>query len=297
MLGTANVFYTRSVSPYHIYPLYEQLHKKFMKPAIKVHSGERGNLNYLTPDYLSKFLDKINGIIVETNSAYEGSRNTTKEHMQLMIDHGWTRYPVDILDSDSSTKFDINNGLVLNCNIVGSHMSRYNSCVVISHFKAHPMGGFGGALKQLSIGFASGDGGKQNIHGYGSIERGKENIKNVKSENQEAFLKAMADAAKSIHSYFAPNIIYVTIMKDISTSCDCDANAPLPQMEDIGMLVSTDPVAIDAAALYLLTQSEDPNKEDVLKVIDERQGLKIIEFATSLKFGTNNFKLIEVEFD
>lgn len=289
----SKVFYTRSTNPEWLMPMFEQLGKKFDHPAVKVHTGERGNVNFIDPEYLSPFLDQINGVIVETNTAYDGSRNNTKDHMQLIVDHGWNRYPVDILDSESDEKIDIKNGHILNCDIIGSHTKRYDSCIVVSHFKAHPMGGFGGALKQLSIGFASADG-KRNIHGYGSIERGIKNLENIKSDDQDAFLKAMADSAMCMHNFFAPNIAYITIMKNIATSCDCDANAPKAQMHDLGILASLDPVAIDAAALYILKLCNDEHKNDVIHVIEDHDGTKILDYAAELGFGTNEFKLIEI---
>lgn len=263
--------------------------------AIKVHTGEKGNVNFLRPDYLDDFINYIDGTIVETNTAYDGQRNTTEKHLNLLEEHGWAQFKIDIMDSEGDDYLEIPNGLVLKRNIVGSHLKDYNSCIVLSHFKAHPMGGYGGALKQLSIGFASSKG-KKNIHGYGNIKVGEDNLSNVKSKNQEAFLQSMADAASSIVNYFgANNIVYINIMKNIATSCDCDSNAPKAKMNDIGILTSLNPVAIDSACLSLLYNDEDENKKDVIEVIESKNGANILKYAQQLGIGSNQYHLVEVE--
>ena len=294
----SDVYFTREIHPEKLIELYNCIPMKFTGKGdiiVKVHTGEAGNKNYLKPELLGDLIDDINGIVVETNTAYNGSkRRTNEDHDQLLKDHGWDRFKTDILDRNGDFSLEIPNGLVLKRNYVGNYMQDYHNCVVISHFKAHKMGGYGGALKQLSIGFASSRG-KKNIHGYGNLERGEENLANIKSKNQDAFIKAMADAASSIVKYFKGNMIFINIMKDISTSCDCDPNAPEPKMKDIGMLISLDPVAIDSACLNLLYDSDDEKKQEVIDVIESKKGVNIIDYAVELGIGNNKYKLIEVE--
>ena len=260
--------------------------------AIKVHSGEKGNKNFIGPDFLGPLIENLKGTIIESNTAYEGARNTTKKHLQLLKDHGWNKYNCDILDSESDTVLDIPNGKIIQKNYVGDHIKNYDSCLVISHVKGHPMGGFGGALKQLSIGFASSRG-KVYIHGHGNFEMGKKNLFEVKSDSQNMFLDSMADAASSIYNFFAPNIVFINVLKNISTSCDCDSNAPIPKMKDIGILISNDPVAIDQCSLDLILNCDDENKKEVLSVIDKLNGGKIIISAEKLGIGSRKYHLID----
>ena len=271
------------------------------KLAIKVHSGERGNKNFLKPLYVRHCIHTIpeisNGTIVECNTAYEGARHDFDSHSKLMTEHGWTDEfaTFEILDAYTpDLVLNIPNGKVLKKNYVGKGLKNYKSCLVISHFKGHPMGGFGGALKQLSIGFASAKG-KVYIHGYGSFERGQENLTTIKSANQEAFITAMADAASSIVSFFKNHIMYINFMKDISVSCDCDANAPAPCMKDIGVLVSLDPVAIDQACYDLLEESHDKGSSKVLNRIHSLQGDQILKDAEALGIGSRSYTLKELD--
>ena len=292
----ANVYYIKDTNPNNIYEMYELLHRKFKSPAIKVHTGERGNKNFLTPDYLEAFISKIdNPTIVECNTAYKGSRYTTEDHEKLLKDHGWDRWPCDIMDSGGILDLKIDKGKILKRNIVGKTLSNYKTCIVISHVKGHPMGGFGGALKQLSIGFASSKG-KVLIHGHGNYEIGEESLSNVKSDNQDAFIDSMADAALSIVDYFGfGNIAYINILKNLSVSCDCDANAPRPCMQDLGILASLDSVAIDQASLDLIEQAKDKGKNKILNRIKEKHGDRILESAERLGIGQRDYKLITVE--
>ena len=292
----STVYFSRDLSDKNILEMYNLLEKPLSgNLAIKLHSGERGNKNYLDSNYLDHFLSNIGGTIIESNTAYEGARNTTEKHYKLLEEHGWTDYPCEILDEDEDNDLvlDIPNYNIIDKNYVGSNLKKYDSCIVISHFKGHPMGGFGGALKQLSIGFASKKG-KRYIHGYGSFDRGDENLKEVKSKNQAAFTKAMADAAKSIVDYFKGNIVFINILKNISVSCDCDSNAPLPCMKDIGILSSTDPVAIDQACLKLIKDSNDEGKEELLERIKDLRGSGIINSAIKIGLGNKSFKLVEM---
>lgn len=269
--------------------------------AIKVHTGERGNRNFLRPEYLNNFISKIdpdNTIdisIVESNTAYEGSRNTTEKHLKLLDDHEWTKYfKCDILDRDKPDKvLPVKKPIMIDKNYVGKGIDRYNSCIVISHFKGHPMGGFGGALKQLSIGFASSKG-KEYIHGFGNFEAGKKSLHDVKSVNQDAFIESMVDAASSILDYFNNKILFINILKNISESCDCDSNAPLPCMEDIGILFSLDPVAIDSASIHLLKKSKDEGAKKIFNVINSNDGEYILQCAKEIGLGNGSFQLLEV---
>ena len=271
--------------------------------CIKVHTGEEGNRNYLRPDYLKDFIhridpdeEKVEPTIVECNTAYEGSRNTTEKHLKLLDDHEWTKYfKCDILDSEGPDKvLPVKNYIRIDKNYVGKHIENYKSCIVISHFKAHPMGGFGGALKQLSIGFASSKG-KEYIHGFGNFEAGKKSLQDVKSVNQNAFIESMADAASSIVNYFKNNIVFINILKNIAESCDCDSNAPLPCMDDIGILISADPVAIDQASINLIKKANDKGKDKIINRIESKNGEYILECAQKIGIGNRSYNLLEVE--
>lgn len=291
----SQVFFSKNLEPETLLELYKMLGKELTgNIAIKVHSGEKGNKNFIDANYLDHFLSNIGGTIIETNTAYNGARNNTDTHYKLLEEHGWADYPCDIIDENEELVLDIPKHLIIDKNYTGKNLEKYNSCIVVSHFKGHPMGGFGGALKQLSIGFASANG-KRYIHGYGNFEVGKENINNAESNNQIAFIEAMADAASTIINYFNQNITFINIMKNISVSCDCDANAPTPCMEDIGILASLDPVAIDQACLDLVYNSEDKGKEELIERINSLNGTHIIDAAMKLKLGNRSYKLIEVD--
>lgn len=292
------VYFSRNLDSNNIYEIYKVLDKELEEPvAVKVHSGEKGNRNFLTIDYLGSFLDSLDYdfLIVECNTAYEGARNTTEKHLKLLKEHGWTKYKTDILDSEQPDKvLSCKNHIRIDKNYVGKNIDNYNSCIVLSHFKAHPMGGFGGALKQLSIGFASSKG-KEYIHGFGNFEAGKKSLKEVESVNQNAFIESMADAAGSIVEYFKNNIIFINVLKNISESCDCDSNAPLPCMDDIGILISTDPVAIDQACINLIEQSKDKGKNKILKRINSKNGKYILDCAEKNGIGKRDYILVEIE--
>ena len=292
----STVYFSRDLSPENIFSMYNLLEKPLSgNIAIKLHSGERGNKNFLDSEYLDHFISSIGGTIIETNTAYEGARNTTENHLKLLEEHGWADYPCDILDENPEEELvlDIPVHNIIDKNYTGKNLERYNSCIVLSHFKGHRMGGYGGALKQLSIGFASSKG-KKYIHGYGDFERGEENLNNVKSKNQRAFIKAMADAAKSIVDYFNGNIVFINILKNISSSCDCDPEAPEPCMQDIGIMVSLDPVAIDQACLDIVNNSDDEGKEELLERINSLSGAYIMNAANKIGVGNKAYKLVEV---
>lgn len=286
---SATVYFSRTITPEKVLELYKLLGKKLEgKVAVKLHSGEKGNQNFLKPDFWKPVIDYVNGTVVECNTAYEGERNTTEKHRKLISDHGWDKYfDVDILDAEGpDLKLDIPNGKVIKENFVGKNIANYDSMLVLSHFKGHPMGGYGGALKQLSIGVASSYG-KAYIHGAGVPE-------NIWTSDHDSFLESMADAASSVVDYFKGKIIYVNVMKNMSVDCDCCAVAEDPCIADIGILVSDDPIAIDQACIDLVYDCSDPGRPHLIERIESRNGVHTIEAAADLGYGTREYKLIEV---
>lgn len=289
------VYFSKDLSGENITKLYKIFDGKLKgKIAIKLHSGEEGNQNFLKPEYLKDVIDYVGGIVVECNTAYSGERNSTEKHLKTIERHGWNKYfDVDLLDSEEpDLELDIPNGLVLKKNYVGKDLVKYDSLLVLSHFKGHPMGGYGGALKQLSIGVASSRG-KAWIHSAGRT-LDQNNLWNDLPP-QDKFLESMADAASSVVNYFKGNSLYINIMKNMSVDCDCCAVAEDPCMKDIGILISEDPIAIDQACIDLVINSNDPGKEHFLERVNSRHGTHTIESAEKLGFGTRNYKLINVD--
>lgn len=285
----ATVFFSRTITPEKVLELYRRVGVELPgKVAVKLHSGEKGNQNFLKPDFWKPMIEAVDGTVVECNTAYDGERNTTEKHRRLLEEHGWNRYfHVDLLDAQGpDLELPIPGGKVIKKNFVGKDMAKYDSMLVLSHFKGHPMGGYGGALKQLSIGVASSYG-KAYIHGAGDP-------KQLWSADHNSFLESMADAASSVVNYFNGNLVYVNVMKNMSVDCDCCAVAEDPCMADIGILVSTDPIAIDQACLDLVYASDDPGKAHLLERIESRNGAHTIEAAAALGFGTREYDLIEV---
>ena len=290
----AKVYFIREITPENIIRAYEALGKKLPgKVAVKMHSGEEGNKNYLRADFVKDVINHVNGTVVECNTAYDGARNTTEKHLELIEKHEWNKYfPFDLLDAEGpDTVLDIPNGKVIKKNLVGKNIANYDSMLVLSHFKGHMMGGYGGALKQLSIGCAS-SAGKALIHSAGAVE--DQSILWDNLPEQDKFLESMVDSASSIVAYFKGNIAYINVMKNISVDCDCDGNASAPCMADIGILASLDPIAIDQACLDIVYRSEDSGKEKLIKRIESRHGVHTIEVAAELGFGTREYELIEI---
>lgn len=286
----SKVLFTRIISPEMVLTMYEKLGKELTGHiAIKLHSGEEGNQNFLKPEFWAPIIRHLDGTVVECNTAYEGSRNTTEKHLKTIEKHGWSRYfDVDLLDAEGpDLVLSIPDGKVIQKNYVGKDIANYNGMLVLSHFKGHPMGGYGGALKQLSIGCASSYG-KAYIHGAGVPE-------DMWTANHDLFLESMADAALSVHDYFKDNIVYINVMKNMSVDCDCCAVAEDPCMKDIGILISTDPIAIDQACLDLVYASDDPGKEHLIERIESRNGVHTIEAAEALGYGSRDYELIEIE--
>lgn len=286
----SKVLFTRTISPEMVLTMYEKLGKELTGHiAIKLHSGEEGNQNFLKPEFWALIIRHLDGTVVECNTAYEGSRNTTEKHLKTIEKHGWSRYfDVDLLDAEGpDLVLSIPGGKVIQKNYVGKDIANYNGMLVLSHFKGHPMGGYGGALKQLSIGCASSYG-KAYIHGAGVPE-------DMWTANHDLFLESMADAASSVHDYFKDNIVYINVMKNMSVDCDCCAVAEDPCMKDIGILISTDPIAIDQACLNLVYASTDPGKEHLIERIESRNGVHTIEAAEALGYGSRDYELIEIK--
>lgn len=285
----AKVYFTKEITKEAVLKLYEQLGVNLEgEVAIKLHSGEPGNQNFIGPDFFKPIIEKVGGTVVECNTAYDGKRNTSEKHLKTLDEHGWTKYfKVDLLDEHGpDIEIDIPNGKVIKKNYIGKNISKYNSMLVLSHFKGHPMGGYGGALKQLSIGVASSYG-KAYIHGAGIPEH-------IWTADHNKFLESMADAAKSIVDYFDGKIVYINVMKNMSVDCDCCAVAEDPCMEDIGILASTDPVAIDKACLDLVYASKDPGKDHLIERIESRNGSLTVKAAYDLGVGDIEYELIEL---
>ena len=284
------VYFSREITPESVKKLFECLNKVLPgKVAVKVHSGEPGNQNFLRPEFWKDIIESVDGTVVECNTAYKGGRDVTERHMQTFKKHGWSDlFTVDLLDAaEPDMVLDIPNGKQIQKNYVGKDLANYQSMLVLSHFKGHPMGGFGGALKQLSIGVASSYG-KKYIHGVGVTE-------NFWSSDHDSFLEAMADAASSVTRYFGENLAYINVMKNMSVDCDCCSVAEDPCIADIGVLASLDPVAIDQACLDLVYASNDPGKAHLLERIESRNGVHTVEAAAALGIGSRAYTLVEVE--
>ncbi len=286
----AKVYFSREISPEKVLELYQMAGKELAgKVAVKVHSGEPGNQNFLRPEFWKPVIDHVGGTVVECNTAYEGTRNTTEKHWKTMEDHGWSEaFDVDIMDGDGpDLELPVAKWKRIQKNYVGRHLENYDSMLVLSHFKGHPMGGYGGALKQLSIGVASSFG-KAYIHGAGETEK-------IWTAEHDSFLESMADAAGSVVDYLKGNIVYVNVMMNMSVDCDCCAVAEDPCMKDIGILVSLDPVAVDQACLDLVYASDDPGRDHLLERIESRNGVYTVEVAAELEVGSRQYELIEVK--
>lgn len=281
----SKVYFMKEISKENLVKIYDALNVKLPgKVAVKVHSGEEGNQNYLRPEFMQDIVKHVNGTIVECNTAYGGERNTTEKHQKLMENHRWSKlYNVDIMDAEGQIELPIPEGKVIKVNYVGKDIQNYDSMLVISHFKGHPMGGFGGALKNISIGVASSYG-KAYIHGAGEPEK-------IWTADHDKFLESMADADKSIVDYFKENILFINIMCNMSVDCDCCAVAEDPCMQDIGILASTDPVALDQACIDLVYNSNDPGKDHFIERVESRNGVHTIEAAAELGVGKREYEL------
>ena len=283
----SKVFFIKDITPENIVKIYDALQIELPgKVAVKLHSGEEGNQNYMKPEFVKPMIDRVQGTVVECNTAYPGQRDTTEKHKALMKNHGWSKYfDVDILDAEGpDTVLEIPCGKQIQKDYVGKDMENYDSMLVLSHFKGHPMGGYGGALKQLSIGCASSFG-KAYIHGAGKPDE-------MWSTDQDKFLEAMADSAWAVSKHFEGKIAYINVMCNLSVDCDCCAVAEDPCMKDIGILAGLDPVAVDQACIDLVYQSEDPGKDHFIERVESRHGVHTIEAAAQLGVGSREYELV-----
>ena len=294
----SKVYFTKEITPEKVVEMCHVLGKELPgKVAVKVHSGEKGNQNFLHPEFWKPMVEEVHGTIVECNTAYGdasgGVRDHTESHLKLLEEHGWNKYfAVDLMDAQGpDVVWSIPNGKVLKENKVGKNIENYDSMLVLAHFKGHPMGGYGGALKQLSIGCAS-RAGKALIHSAGKTEDRYETWN--QHADSIAFPEAMADAASSVVNHFKDNILYINVMKNLSVDCDCCAVAEDPCMKDIGILASDDPVAIDQACIDLVINSKDPGKEHFMERVNSRNGIHTIEAAADLGIGSRKYELIEL---
>lgn len=289
-METSKVYFLSEITPENVVKIYEALNVSLPgKVAVKLHSGEAGNQNFLRPEFVKPMIERLNGTVVECNTAYDGERNTTQKHTALMKSHGWSEhFNVDILDSEQpDMQLAVPNGKQIKTDYVGKNMANYDSVLVLSHFKGHPMGGYGGALKQLSIGFASSYG-KAYIHGAGNPD-------NFWNTEQDRFLEAMADAAWAVAERFKNKIAYINVMCNLSVDCDCCAVAEDPCMKDIGILASLDPVAVDQACIDLIYKSDDPGKAHFIERVESRHGIHTIEAVEALGMGNRTYQLITLD--
>lgn len=286
-MGKSKVYFTKDITPEAVLKLYDALHAELPgRVAVKLHSGEVGNQNFIRPDFWQPMVQKVDGTIVECNTAYEGKRNTSAAHWETMKQHGWTGIAkVDIMDEEGEMELTVEGGKKIQKNFVGEHLKNYDSMLVLTHFKGHPMGGFGGALKNISIGIASSHG-KAYIHGVGDVDA-------FWTSDHDSFLESMADAAKSVVQYFDGRIAYINVMKNMSVDCDCCAVAEDPKMGDIGILASLDPVALDQACVDLVYRSDDPGKSHLIERMESRNGIHTVEAAAELGIGSREYELIE----
>lgn len=283
------VYFTDKITSESLLNIYKKLGIELKgKVAVKVHSGEEGNQNYLKPLFYKDLINYVNGTVVECNTAYNGERNTSEKHLKLLDKHEWTKYyNVDLLDETDEVALEVKNPKYIKENYVGKNIENYDSMLVLSHFKGHPMGGYGGALKNISIGLASSHG-KANIHGAGKPDE-------MRTADYNSFLESMAEAAKTIVDYEKGNMVFINVMANMSVDCDCCAKAEDPCMKDIGILASTDPVAIDQACIDLVYNSNDPGKDHLIERIESRNGIHTIEYAENIRVGTRKYELVKID--
>lgn len=286
----STVFFTRDLSAAALVRLYDALNIELQgKVAVKLHSGEKGNQNFLKPDFFRPIIEKVHGTVVECNTAYDGARDTTVKHLKLLAEHGWsTLYPTDLMDAEGpDLVLPVKGESLLKENLVGKNLKNYDSLLVLSHFKGHPMGGFGGALKQLSIGCASSEG-KRRIHGAGDPSVGFFEADHV------GFIKCMAEAASTVVDMFKGRCAFISAMKNLSVDCDCCAVAEDPCMQDIGILASLDPVSIDQSCIDKIYASKDQGRAHFVERVESRQGLIILEHAAEMGYGSREYELKEI---
>lgn len=294
-MSKSRVLFTQNITPESLVNIYKVLGRKLKgKVAVKVHSGEPGGHNFLKPEFMKELDDYVKGTIVECNTAYPGRRMESKEHWKAIEEHGFNKlFKVDIMDEEGEIELPVKNSTHLKVNYVGSHLGNYDSLLVLSHFKGHQMGGFGGALKNISIGIASSKG-KMYIHSAGSTTNTGDSEAFWKT-SQDAFLESMAEAASTIVDYRKDSIVFINVMRDISIDCDCNSCPAAPEMKDIGILASLDPVSLDQACVDLIYKSQDPGKASLIHRIEEKHGIHTVEEAARLGVGSRDYELIDID--
>lgn len=290
----SKVYFTKEISPSSLIKMYDVLGKSLSgNVAVKISTGEKGNNNYLNPNLIKDLVSYVSGTITECNTAYAGHRNSISVHMETIREHGFLDIAdVDIMDSDGDFAIPVSNGFHLDKNYVGNHLRNYDSMLMLSHFKGHPMGGFGGALKNMSIGVASSFG-KAYIHTAGKSRDVDTLWENICS--QDDFLESMADADSSVVNYMKGNIVYINVINNLSVDCDCVASPEDICMHDIGVLSSTDPVALDRACVDLIYNSSDSGKVYMIERIERQNGTHILEAASKLGVGSQDYELIDMD--
>lgn len=290
------VYFTKNITPDNLIKIYEKLGVELNgKVGVKVSTGEAGSRGYLKADLISPLVKKLNGTIIECNTAYAGSRNNKEDHMKTAIEHGFDFTDIDIMDGDGEFKIPVNNGKHLKYDIVGENFKNYDSIINLAHGKGHMMGGFGANLKNQSIGIASRNG-KAYIHSCGQTEDPDE-CWTVKYE-QKDFIESMAEAAKAVADYLKENnkpIVYITVANFLSVDCDCDAHQTDPVMSDIGIFASLDPVANDQAFIDAVWASTEDGSEKLRERVDRQVGRHITEYAEELGLGSTNYELVEID--
>lgn len=290
----SKVYFTKDISPENLIKIYDALGRDLKgKVAVKISTGEPGGHNFLNPNLIKDLIHKLNGTIVECNTAYGGRRNKTDEHWKAIKEHGFLDIAnVDLMDEEGEMSIPVENGFHLKENIVGSHLKNYDSILILSHFKGHAMGGFGGALKNMSIGIGSSNG-KANIHTAGKVKTPEELWDNL--PEQDHFLESMADACKGVMDYIGrENIAYINVANNLSVDCDCDSNPHTPEMKDLGIFASLDPVALDQACYDAVINSDDPGKAALIERMNSRHGIRTVEAANELGLGNREYEIINI---
>ena len=294
-MAKSTVYFTNELTPEAVVKMYRQLGIELPgKVAVKVHSGEDGNQNYLHPEFMKPIIDAVNGTVVECNTAYGGARNETPKHIELMKKHHWSDlFDVDIMDAEGpDVEWPVENGKVLKVNYLGKNIENYDSMLVLIHFKGHPMAGFGGALKNVAIGMASAEG-KAWIHTAGKSKAVPVDWENVPPQND--FLESMAEACESVFDKAGDNILFISVANNLSVDCDCVAEPEAVHMEDIGILASLDPVALDRACVDMVYNSKDPGKSHLIERMESRGATHLLDYAEQLGLGSQKYEIVNVE--
>ena len=292
-VGASKVYMLTDITPENLVRIYDALGREAKgKVAVKISTGEPGGHNFLSPDLIKPLVEKVNGTIVECNTAYNGRRSSTAEHMKAAEEHGFTAIaPVDIMDAEGEVKLPVEGGKHLTYDIVGSHFPNYDFTIILSHFKGHAMGGFGGAVKNMSIGIASANG-KAWIHSAAKTANPDSLWQNL--PEQDMFLESMAEAAKAVADHCGDNILYISVANNLSVDCDCDSSPEDPKMGDIGILASLDPVALDRACTDLVRSSSDHGKIHLIERIDSRHGMHTLDHGEAIGLGSQKYELVKL---